>query len=82
MKYYKYTEFNDNDNPEFVLSEKDILDIYFPHWCKLDIICHLMRSKSASMIGSWSIGPLKLKDQYNVDFSCHEICIDWGIPNL
>ena len=35
MKYYKYTEFNDDDNPKFVLSEKDILDIYFPHWCKM-----------------------------------------------
>ena len=35
MKYYKYTEFNDDDNPEFVLSEKDILDIYFPHWFKM-----------------------------------------------
>ena len=35
MKYYKYTEFNDDDNPEIILSEKEILDLYFPHWLSM-----------------------------------------------
>jgi hypothetical protein len=35
MKYYKYTEFNDDDNPEIILSEKEILDQYFSHWLSM-----------------------------------------------
>jgi hypothetical protein len=35
MKYYNYTEFNDDDNPEIILSEKEILDLYFPHWLSM-----------------------------------------------
>lgn len=37
MKYYTYTEYDGEDNPEkdIVLSEKEILDQYFPHWLSM-----------------------------------------------
>ena len=35
MKYYTYTEYDGEDNPEIVLSEKEILDQYFSHWLSM-----------------------------------------------
>ena len=32
---HRVIEFNDDDNPEIILSEKEILDLYFPHWLSM-----------------------------------------------